>query len=152
MDKDARIAEILEWYEAWNRGDVEAITDVPEDFVFDTHVRVPGVPEVVRGREELRKFYYAWYEDAWDGGLTQRVERIWFLDEHRYLTNVTFSGTGRSSGARVPDLRYTHIHDQAAHRMDGYLGWNKALAKAGLDPDHPPEPDWQHPEATGLTE
>jgi hypothetical protein len=144
-----RIREILETYEAWNRGDADAATDVPDDFVFEVHhPQAPGLPQVIRGPDEYRKFFFDWYVEAWDGSLHQKVERIWLLDENRYVTNVSFSGTGRASGAPVPDLRYTHIWDQATHRLDGYIGWRKSLANAGFDPESPPEPDWEHPDPT----
>jgi hypothetical protein len=146
------IEGILEVYEAWNRGDIDAATDVPDDFVFDLHAKVPGLPEVVRGPEEYRKFFHDWYVEAWDGNLHQTVERIWLLDDARYMSNVTFQGTGRSSGIQVPDLHYTHIWDGEKNRLDGYIGWRKALVHAGFDPENPPKPDWERPGATPLSE
>jgi hypothetical protein len=74
---------VLRGYKILNRGDVdEFVTEfVHPDYEFHTGVRVPSIPSVVRGRDELRAWIEQWYQDPWEGQLQMDVERIEELDD-----------------------------------------------------------------------
>jgi ketosteroid isomerase-like protein len=123
-------------YEILNRGDVdEFVTEyVHPDFEFHTGVKVPSIPSVVRGRDELRAWIHQWYQDPWEGQLQMDVERIEQLDDGRVLALLTLRARGRGSGAPV-DTEYAHIltfRDGLGLRTDGFPTWKRALAAAGL--------------------
>jgi SnoaL-like domain len=77
-----------EGYEVFNRGEFDRfLTEfVHPDYEFHTGVRVPSIPSVVRGRDELRAWIHQWYEEPWEGQLQMDVERIEDLDDGRCLT------------------------------------------------------------------
>jgi ketosteroid isomerase-like protein len=127
---------VLRGYEILNRGDVdEFVTEfVHPDYEFHTGVRVPSIPSVVRGRDELRAWIEQWYQDPWEGQLQMDVERIEELDDGRVLALLTLRARGRGSGAPV-DTEYAHIltiRDGLCLRVDGFPSWKRALAAAGV--------------------
>jgi ketosteroid isomerase-like protein len=126
----------LRGYEILNRGDVDGFVTkfVHPDYEFHTGVRVPSIPSVVRGHDELRAWIEQWYQDPWEGQLQMDVERIEELDDGRVLALLTLRARGRGSGAPV-DTEYAHIltiRDGLCLRVDGFPTWKRALAAAGL--------------------
>jgi ketosteroid isomerase-like protein len=123
-------------YEILNRGEVDRFLAefVHPDHEFHTGVRVPSVPEVVRGRNGMRDWIKQWYEDPWEGQLQMDVERIEQLDDGRVLALLTLRAKGRGSGVPV-DTEYAHIltfREDLCLRVDGFPTWKQALAAAGL--------------------
>jgi len=123
-------------YELLNRGEVDQfLTECCDpDYEFHTNVRVPSVPSVVRGHDELRAWIHQWYEDPWEGQLQMEVERIEELTDGRVLALLTLRAKGRGSGIPV-DTEYAHIltfHDGLCTRVDGFPSWSRALTTAGL--------------------
>jgi ketosteroid isomerase-like protein len=126
----------LRGYEVLNRGDVDEFVTklVHPDYEFHPGVKVPSIPSVVRGRDELRAWIEQWYQDPWQGQLQIDVERIEELEDGRVLALLTRRARGRGSGAPV-DTEYAHIitfRDGLCLRVDGFPSWKRALAAAGL--------------------
>jgi ketosteroid isomerase-like protein len=123
-------------YKVLNRGDIDQFVTkfVHREYEFHTGVRVPSIPSMVRGRDELRAWIQQWYQDPWEGQLQMDVERIEELDDGRVLALLTLRARGRGSGAPV-DTEYAHIltfRDGLCVRVDGFPTWKRALAAAGL--------------------
>ena len=107
---------------------------VHPDYEFHTGVRVPSIPSVVRGRDELRAWIHQWYEEPWEGQLQMDVERIEELDDGRVLALLTLRAKGRGSGIPV-DTEYAHIltfRERRCLRVDGFPSWEQALAAAEI--------------------
>jgi ketosteroid isomerase-like protein len=130
------VAAARRGYEIWNRGNLEEIlANTPEDFVFDTHARIPGLPQVLRGREGARELFDSWISEAWRGRLVMEPTHLIDLGGDRVLALITFTATGEGSGVPV-ELRYAHLltlRDGLAVRIEGFLTWEKALEAAGLE-------------------
>jgi ketosteroid isomerase-like protein len=119
-----------------NQGEVDRFIDefTHPDYEFHTGVEVPSIPDVVRGRDELRAWIRQWYVDPWEGQLQMEVERIEELEDGRVLALLTLRATGRESGVQV-DTEYAHIltfRDGLCVRVDGFASWKQAMAEAGV--------------------
>jgi uncharacterized protein len=128
-------------YEIWNRGDLdEILANTPEDFVFNTRARIPGLPQMLRGHEGVRQILEVWMSEAWRGRLLMEPTHLIDLGDDRVLGLVTFRATGEGSGVPV-ELQYAHVitvRDGMPARIEGYLTWERALDAVGLD-EVPPE-------------
>jgi ketosteroid isomerase-like protein len=121
-------------YEALNRGDVDRFLEqIHPEYEFHTGVKVPSIPRVVRGHQELRDWIRQWYQEPWEEQLQMDVHRIEKLDDSRVLALITLRARGRESGVQV-DTEYAHIltyRDGLCLRADGFPSWKQALAAAG---------------------
>ena len=126
---------VRESYEAWNRGDVVAILeDFHPDCEFFVSGAVPGLDSVFRGREGIRKLFDEWYTGVWQGALQMELDRVFDLGDDRLLVLLTCHGQGAGSGAPVT-LKYAHLtedRDGLTYRIRGFVGWDHALAVAGI--------------------
>jgi ketosteroid isomerase-like protein len=134
-EESVRLAR--ETYDAWNRGDLEAIVaGIADDFEFHMRGSVPGLPNMIRGRDGVRELYREWIEGPWQGNLSMDVDRLIDLGDGRVLSLLTFRGTGKGSGIAV-EQPYAHV---ATHRqgklvhVEGYVSWERALEAVGIDP------------------
>jgi ketosteroid isomerase-like protein len=135
-DEAVRIAR--EAYEAWNRGDIDAIAaSVPEEFEFRMRGgKVPGLPKVLRGPQGMRALYREWIEGPWQGTLRMDIDHLIDAGDDRAVALFTFRGTGAGSGASV-EQRYAHVltvRDGLLVRGEGFVTWEWALEAAGVDP------------------
>jgi uncharacterized protein len=115
-------------YEAWNRGDVEAVMEF-----LDPEIRWEGythLPEsgTLTGRDEVR----AWLErflEAWeelDIEVTEMIE-----NDDRVIALVRFRGRGKESGVDVEsgvDAHVWTVRDGRAVAVRLYQGTRDALA------------------------
>jgi ketosteroid isomerase-like protein len=127
---------VREGYEVLNRGEIERfVTEFTHpDYEFFPGVQIPSIPEVVRGRDELRSWIEHWYRDPWDGQLQMEVERLEELEDGRVLALLTLRAKGRESGVAV-DNEYAHIvtvRDGLCLRVEGFPTWRRAIGAAGL--------------------
>lgn len=134
------VRRALDAYDAWNRGDLEAIlADVPPEFEFHTTGVVPEFGSVLRGKEGLRRLFTEWYTEAWDGPLETKIHEVQELDPDHLLVLLVFRGRGRGSGAEVT-LPYGHLltfREGVNIRVDGFADWESAREAArsrGLSP------------------
>jgi uncharacterized protein (TIGR02246 family) len=130
-----RIRAVRESYEAWNRGDIVAILDdFHPDCEFVVSGSVPGLDSVFRGHEGIRKLFDEWYTGVWQGALEMELDRVFDLGDDRLLVLLTFYGTGAGSGVPVT-LKFAHLieeRDGLTYRIQGFTGWDHALAVAGI--------------------
>jgi ketosteroid isomerase-like protein len=127
-----------EAYEAWNRGDIEAIAaSVPEEFEFRMRGgKVPGLPKVLQGPEGMRALFREWIEGPWRGTLRMDVDRLIDVGDDRVVALLTFRATGKGSGAAV-EQPYAHVvtvRDGLVVRGEGFVTWERALQAVGINP------------------
>jgi ketosteroid isomerase-like protein len=124
---------VQQGYEAWNRGDVEAVLtflDVEIDWRGYTHIPESGTLE---GREEVR----AWLErflEAWEELEIEVTELIDAGDQ--VVALVRFSGRGRGSGVQVEggaDAHVWTVRGRKAVAVKMYQGTREALAAIGFE-------------------
>jgi ketosteroid isomerase-like protein len=126
-----------ETYDAWNRGDVEAIVaGIPDEFEFHMRGSVPGLPNVIQGREGARMLFDEWLRGPWEGILEMHVDHLIDVGDDRALGLITFRGTGKGSGVAV-EQPYAHLvtyRDGLLVHVEGFVTWERALEAAGIDP------------------
>ncbi|MEK6252932.1 MAG: nuclear transport factor 2 family protein [Actinomycetota bacterium] len=126
---------VLRAFEAFNRGDWEAATNVPEDFVWINDaetVRMTGTPRQATGPDELREFWRAFFGlwDEWQMVPGEPVED----DSGHVFIPVHFSGRGKGSGVPI-DWDYFHVwefRDGRPAKISNIRDREAALAAAGL--------------------
>jgi ketosteroid isomerase-like protein len=138
---DENLRRAQQGYDVLNQGEVDRfLTEfVHPEYEFHTNARVPSVPSVVQGRDELRAWIRQWYQEPWEGQLQMDVERIEELADGRVLALLTLSAKGRESGAPV-EMQYAHIltfREALCIRVDGFPTWTQALRAAGFDEPGP---------------
>jgi uncharacterized protein len=126
-----------EAYEAWNRGDIEAIAaTIPEEFEFRMRGgKVPGLPKVLRGPEGMRALFREWVDGPWQGMLRMDLEHLIGVGDDRVVALFTFRATGKGSGASV-EQPYAHVvtvRDGLLVRGEGFVTWERALEAVGID-------------------
>ena len=126
----------LEGYEVFNRGEIDRFINefTHPEYEFHTGVEVPSVPEVIRGREELRDWIQFWFKEPWEGQMRFEVEHAEELDDGRVLALLMLRAKGRGSGIPV-EGHYAHIftfRDGLCYRLQGFPSWTAARKAAGL--------------------
>jgi ketosteroid isomerase-like protein len=119
-------------YERWGRGDFWT----PE--VFDPEVEAvwaSAVPDLgtSHGLHELSESFRGWVAAL--GEVRWKAERFIELPGDRVLVLMTTYARGRGSGIET-EGKYAHIwtfRDGKATRIEGFIDWASARAKAGLD-------------------
>jgi uncharacterized protein len=120
-------------YDAFNRGDVDAMTEIMEpDFVWHEAPEVPG-PKATIGREEfagyVRSFDRLWEEFSFE--VTELEEG----SGEMMLARVRGQGRGREAGTEI-DLEIFHVwrlRGERVARMDAFLDERSAREAAGLE-------------------
>jgi ketosteroid isomerase-like protein len=126
------VALARQLYDAWNRGDLDLISEhLTDDFELRPFLGFLDVDEVYRGREGWDRFAHSWLE-AWEAAPIE-IDRIEDLGE-RVLTLLTFNATGRGSGVSVPMKfgQLATIRDGRVASLVVIEGWERALEVAGL--------------------
>ena len=135
MPSPARLAHIRASYDAWNRGDVDAVlAQMHPEVEFELSEILPGMPSVLRGHTGIRRMFEDWYVGPWKGNLSMEIEHVYMLGNHRVLVLFRFRGEGSGSGAQV-ELPYAHLmeaKDGRTYRIRGFGSWDEALAVAGI--------------------
>ena len=119
-------------YEAWNRGDLEALLDLmhPAVQIDYTAGAFPGIDETYEGHEGARK-YWRDLRDPWSS-LTLHVEKLHGTGD-TVVTVFTFAGQGRDGIVVRRRLgNVIGITDGLVSRMEAYGDPSKALEAAGL--------------------
>jgi ketosteroid isomerase-like protein len=120
-------------YDAWNRGDVEAIVGVMDPQVqFRGHPRLPE-PGPYVGREAVKR----WFENARDAWETISVRPVAFEDaDDRVVVLVSIAGRGRGSGVEVQSGLDAHIWTIAEGLVVSFrwLQGDEAAKRANLSP------------------
>lgn len=123
---------IKQGYEAWNRGDVEAVLEFLDpqiEWRGYTHIPESGT---LQGREEVK----AWLErflDAWEQ-LEIEVDELITAGE-QVVALVRFRGSGKGSGVPVEggtDAHVWTVSDGRAVAVALYQGTREALESVGL--------------------
>jgi ketosteroid isomerase-like protein len=121
-----------QFYDAWNRGDLDWIADrVTDDFELRPVVGFLDLEEVYRGRDGWERFARTWLQ-AWVAA-TIELERVEDLGD-RLLVLLTSNATGQGSGVSVR-MRFGHLvtlRDQQVASLVVIEGWDRALEAAGL--------------------
>jgi ketosteroid isomerase-like protein len=129
------LATLRESYDAWNRGDVDAIlAGMHPEVEFELSEILPGMPSLLRGHAGIRRMFDEWYVEPWKGPLAMEIEHVYMLGNHRALVLLRFRGEGSGSGAHV-EQPYAHLieaKDGLTYRIRGFGSWDEALAAAGI--------------------
>jgi ketosteroid isomerase-like protein len=135
---EANVEGVRRAYEAWNRRDYDAFTDVAPrmspNWEFTLHGgQLVGLDRTYRGRDGFQKFVDDWV-GAWET-LNADVHRIIDVDDERVLGLCHLRGVARA-GMEL-EIEYAHLStivDGTYMRLDGYPSWELGLRAAGLDP------------------
>jgi 2-amino-4-hydroxy-6-hydroxymethyldihydropteridine diphosphokinase len=124
-------------HEAFNRHDFEAaFARTPEDVEWRTIQEIPGVPDVMRGRDEVIAFFRETLNEWPDW----HTELEGFEEPAAGVILVAFvaHGTGRVSGASLSN-RVVQAWDFRSRplRVTEYLGRDEALADLGVEGSDP---------------
>jgi ketosteroid isomerase-like protein len=118
-------------FEAFNRGDMEAVVEFLHPDVEIHASGEVGEPGVYHGRDGFLEWNRVWM-DAW-GEFKVELEQIEELDAENILVHVLQSGRGRGSGVEVSQ-RVTYlftVRDGYAARLHIYADRDSAVAAAG---------------------
>lgn len=119
-------------FEAFNRGDLEAILDdLAPGYEFHPSGRFMDTHRVYRGQEGFIEFWRS-FRAAWEN-ITISIERVEDLGD-RVLTLGHFHGKGGGSGVEVEgESGWLHtIKDGEVVRLRSFATWNEAREAAGL--------------------
>jgi ketosteroid isomerase-like protein len=129
--------ELLERiYEAWNRRDIEAVVALMHpDLVVHLSGDFPGMPDVLHGREGVRRFFEL-FGEVWET-LEVKPERYEDLGD-RTVALLRF--VGRAHAGMTVEREAAHtvwLEDGLVVRLDAHGSWADALAagrRDGVDP------------------
>ena len=121
-----------QFYEAWNRGDVDWIGErITDEFELRPISAFLDLEAVYRGRNGWERFAQTWLQ-AWEAAPVE-LERMEDLGD-RVLVLLTFNATGRKSGVTTP-LKVGHLMTFRDRQLVSLLvmeDWDEALEAAGL--------------------
>ena len=119
---------VEEGYDAWNRGDFDAmVKNMADDAEWRTGGVFPDFDPVYRGREGVRRFWDTMH-DAWE--LIEIRPRRFVEHGDKLLIESRFHGKGRGSGVAV-ELDWVQVftfRDDVVTRIAGYPTAENACA------------------------
>jgi ketosteroid isomerase-like protein len=129
---------VRETFEAWNRGDLEAVLEsLGPGWQWHPARLFPGTDAVYRGKEGFTRFWNT-FREPWES-IRIEIERIEDLED-RILVLIMFYGKGKGSGVDVTG-EYANVftfRDGLVTYQVGYGDWKSALDAVGLLEDaHP---------------
>jgi ketosteroid isomerase-like protein len=128
-----RVERILEGYEAFNRGDFEAvIAEFPDDVEWRVLEQLPEQGPF-RGREGVRRFWESW-NDTFSEFHAEIDEVVDAGDHVIVMTHMV--GRGRDSGADVETPTYAQVwsfRGDEVHRVTMLPTKEEALEAAAMD-------------------
>jgi ketosteroid isomerase-like protein len=128
------LVELIEFgYDAWNRGDLEALLSICHPEVsYRTSGAFPGLQAVYEGKDGLRQ-WWADFREPWEQ-IKVIPERIVEHGDGHFSILVRFEGTGRQGiETTMHFINLTEIRDRLAYRFDSLSVTEEAIREHGLD-------------------
>ena len=126
-----RVERILEGFDAFNRGDFEAvIEELPNDVEWRVLEQLPDQGPF-RGREGVRRFWESWNDTFMD--FHAEMDEVIDAGDH-VIVMIHMVGRGRDSGAHVETPVYAQMwsfRGDEVHRVTMFPTKEEALAAAG---------------------
>jgi ketosteroid isomerase-like protein len=127
-----RVRVAMDAYDAWNRGDFEAmVKNVAPDVEWVTSRVFPDFDRVYRGHDGMRRFWNTMHA-AWEVIDVRPTRFVEYGD--RILVELHFNGRGRESGVEV-ELDWAQVityRDDQVARIAGYPSVDEARQKEAL--------------------
>ena len=124
-------------YDAWNRGDLEALLSICHPEVsYHTSGAFPGIEPVYEGKDGLRR-WWADFREPWEQ-IKVIPERIVERgdgdgDDGIFSILVRFEGKGRQGiETTMAFINLTEIRDRLAYRFDSMYATDETLREHGL--------------------
>jgi ketosteroid isomerase-like protein len=129
-DGERNVERVRTGFEAFNRGDFEAVLAFFSDDVEIFSSPSLANPGTYHGHDGYREWLAQWLE-VWEG-FEPRIERIEPVGAHHVVAGVRQSARGRGSGIEVEmTLAYMLDLGEATTRaMHLYPTWDEAIAEA----------------------
>ena len=133
------LVELIEFgYDAWNRGDLEALLSICHPEVsYHTSGVFPGLQDVYEGKDGLRQ-WWADFREPWEQikVIPERIVERGDGDgiDGVFSILVRFEGRGRQGIETTMEfININEIRDRLAYRFDSTAVTDEALREHGLD-------------------